>query len=166
MSSTGPAPRPSTSAERKKLVEEYQQAKKTEAERLTTEQRFELVRKRRRQVIILSVLLAITGFISFSPPAWLFPQPAPGPSVQHTEASIRFAIYLQAQQVERFRNANGRLPGTLAETGQPLPDINYSIMPGNTYELSSTANTAIRYSSTGSLNQFLGQSMSQLGTNP
>ena len=161
--SGAPAPRPSSAAERKKLIDEYTQAKRTEVERLSAEEQLKRVQKKRTQVTILCVLLALTIWVSMAPPAFIKPAPAPLPTPQERESSIRFAMFIQAQQIESFRAANGRLPGTLEETGQPLNGIQYTILPGNQYALRSTADTAIRYASSDSLSRFLGESMSHMG---
>ena len=159
----GPTPRPSSASERKKLIEEYEQAKRSEAQRLTTEQADALRRKRIMRPAIMGVVLVVALYLAFSPPAWLQPPAAPVPTAAEREAGIRFAVFLQAQQVEHFRATRGRLPGSLAEAGSPLPGIRYHILTGTSYELQSETDRAIRYTSSDSLHAFLGGSMAHLG---
>lgn len=157
----GSAPQPSSAAERKRLIEEYEKTKRLEAERYDAETAQALRRKRRTRPLVLGLLLALLLYLSFRPPAWLSPE-VPVPSAAEQEASIRFAIYLQAQQLEHFRTTRGRLPSSLEEAGPPLPGIRYTLT-GTTYRLQSTRDTTIRYESPDPLNDFLGESMTLLG---
>jgi hypothetical protein len=156
-------PRPSSASERKKLIEEYEQTKRSEAERHSSEQTQALQRKKTTRMTILGLALAIALVLAFAPPAWILPPPQPRPTAAEREASIRFSIFLQAQQIEHFRGSRGRLPATLEEAGQPLPGVAYLVNSGSTYQLRSTQDQAISYSSTDSLYVFLGASMTQLG---
>jgi hypothetical protein len=158
-----PTPRPSSASERKKLIEEYEQTKRSEAERHSTERVQEIRRKKTVRLVALGVVLTIVLVLAFAPPAWILPPAQPTPTAAEREAGVRFAIFLQAQQIERFRGARGRLPSTLEEAGQPVPGVVYLVNSGSTYQLRSVADRAIGYNSTDSLYAFLGQSMSQLG---
>jgi hypothetical protein len=158
-----PAPRPSSAAERKRLIDQYEQTKRSEAERHAVEQQQALRRKRLTRPLGLVLLLVILVYLSVTPPSWLIPAAPPAPTLAEQEASIRFAIYLQAQQLEHFRATRGRLPSSLAEAGQPLPDISYTVLAGTTYQLRSTVDSTIRYVSTDSLGPFLGESLTLLG---
>jgi hypothetical protein len=157
-----PSPQPSSASERKKLIEEYEQAKRSETERFTTEQAQALRRKQLTRPVILGVVLLVALYLAFIPPAWMRSSPPPSPTAAEREASTRFAMYLQAQQVEHFRATRGRLPATLAEVGQPLPGIQYIVVSGTNYQLLS-ADSSLRFNSTDSAQAFLGESMSQLG---
>ena len=157
-----PTSRPSSASERKKLIEEYEQTKRSEAERHSTEQIQEIRRKKTVRLAALGVVLAIALVLAFAPPAWILPPAQPTPSATEREAGVRFAIFLQAQQIEQFRGTRGRLPSTLEEAGQPVPGVVY-LVSGSTYQLRSVADQAIAYNSTDSLYAFLGQSMTQLG---
>ena len=159
-------PRQSSASERKKLIEEYEQTKRSEAERHSSEQTQALQRKKTTRMTILGLALALALVLAFAPPAWILPAPQPRPTAAEREASIRFSIFLQAQQIEHFRASRGRLPATLEEAGQPLPGVAYLVNSGSTYQLRSTQDQAISYSSTDSLYAFLGASMTQLGPSP
>ena len=161
-----PPPRPSSVSERKKLIEEYEQTKRSEAERQSTERVQEIRRKKTFRLTALGVVLAIALVLAFAPPAWVLPPSPPTPSTAEQEASVRFAIFLQAQQIEQFRGTRGRLPATLEEAGQPVPGVVYLVNSGSTYQLRSISDQAIAYNSTDSLYAFLGQSMTQLGPSP
>lgn len=155
--------RPSSASERKKLIEQYEQSKRSEVERQSLEQVQAARRKRTTRLSVLGITLVIALVLAFRPPAWILPPPLPTPTAAEREASIRFALYLQAQQVEHFRATRGKIPSQLAEAGHPLPGIQYTALSGTTYRLRSTVDSTIQYTSTDSLNTFLGESMVQLG---
>ena len=155
-------PRPSSAAERRKLIEEYEQSKRSEAQRHSAEQEQAVRRKRTTRLTIMSIVLVITLVLAFKPPAWLLPPPQPTPTATEREAGIRFAIYLQAQQIEHFRTTRGRLPSQSSEAGQPVPGVQY-LVSGTSYQIRSTVDSSIRYNSSDSLNAFLGESMTRLG---
>lgn len=156
-------PKPSSASERKKLIEEYEQSKRSEVDRQQFEQLQAARRKRTTRLGILGGALTIALILAFRPPAWILPAPLPTPTAAEREASIRFAMYLQAQQVEHFRATRGRIPSQLSEAGQPIPEIQYTALTGTTYRLRSTVDSTIQFTSTDSLNAFLGESMVELG---
>jgi hypothetical protein len=158
-----PPPRPSSATERKKLIEEYEQSKRTEAERQSAEAVQSARRRRTTRLTAMGALLVVLLVLAFSPPAWILPPPQPAPTAAEREASIRFSMFLQAQQVEHFRNTRGRLPATLGEAGTPLPGIQYLVQSATAYQLRSTTDNSIAYNSTDSLHAFLGESMALLG---
>ena len=164
MPASGPNPHPSTATERQKLIAEYEETKRSESERHTSDQAAAVRRRRVQRATILGLLLVVTGFLAFNPPAWLLPPAVPALSPAEAAAGNRFAIYLQAQQIEHFRSVRGRLPGSLEEAGEPLPGVQYSVLGGGNYALQSSRDSSIRYVSTDSLGTFLGSSMSLLGT--
>ena len=158
-----PPPRSSSASERKKLIEEYEQSKRSEAERHSTEQAQAIRRKRTTRLTVLGIVLVAALVLAFRPPAWILPPPQPTPTAAEREASIRFAMYLQAQQIEQFRATRGRLPSASSEVGQPIPGVEYVVVSGTTYQLRSALDPSIQYNSTDSLHAFLGESMAQLG---
>lgn len=73
------------------------------------------------------------------------------------EASLRFAMYLQAQRIKAFQQGAGRLPRELAEAGQPLPGMSYRPLSAGTYELEgATDRVRLTYRSDTPLREFLG----------
>jgi hypothetical protein len=166
MGSSTPEPRPSTASESRKLVAEYEQKLKSEKE-FDQASSAESVRQRKfRRAMILFGALAITLYLTLNPPNWIQPPPAPAPTGAEREASDRFAIYLQAQRIEQYRNITGRLPSTMEEAGEPMPGIRYEVLGDGVYALTSSRDQAIRYSSRDSLGTFLGGSMTMLGGQP
>jgi hypothetical protein len=164
MPSSAPPPRPSTAGERQKLIAEYEESKRSENARQADVAVSAERRKRGRRMVLLGGIVVVAGYLMARPPAWLLPAPIPVPSPAEQEASGRFAIYLQAQQIEHFRQTTGRLPGSLDEAGEPLPGIDYVVTGPASYALQSAHDSTLRYTSTDSLAAFLGGSMTLLGS--
>lgn len=96
---------------------------------------------------------------------WFFPIPAFEPEVPfplppiEEDAGLRVAAFIQAQQVEAFRRASGRLPDVLRETGEPLPGIDYERLDAHTYRLRGwTERDTINWVSSDSFPALLGDS--------
>ncbi|MEO8201411.1 MAG: hypothetical protein ABI679_12870 [Gemmatimonadota bacterium] len=156
-------PRPSTASERDKLIAEYEQSKHSEHSRHIEAGAAAARNRRLRRSAILGLVTVAAVYLWFFPPAWLTPEPLPVPSASEREAGTRFAIFLQAQQIDHFRATMGRLPSTASEAGEPLPGIDYIVLSPTTYALQSVHDSAIRYASTDSLQTFLGSSAALLG---
>ena len=163
MGSSTPESRPSTASESRKLVAEYEQKLKSEKEQDKASSAESVRQRKLRRATILLGALAITLYLSLNPPTWIQPLPAPSPTPAEREAGDRFAIYLQAQRIEHFRNTTGRLPSTMEEAGEPIPGIRYEVLGDGAYALTSGRDQAIRYTSRDSLGTFLGGSMTLLG---
>ena len=100
---------------------------------------------------------------------WLIPVPGLEPEIpfpmppEEEEAGLRLATYVQAQQVEAFRHASGRLPDVLRETGEPLPGMTYYRMDARTYRLSgATERVSVSWMSSESLDSLLRDSVRQV----
>ena len=75
---------------------------------------------------------------------------------EEEEAGLRLATYVQAQQVEAFRQTRGRLTDVLRETGEPLPGMTYQRMDARTYRLrGATARVSVSWISSDSLDSLL-----------
>ena len=93
---------------------------------------------------------------------WLLPVPGPRPDIPFPippadeHAGLRFATYVQAQQVEAFRQTRGRLPDVLKETGEPLPGMTYERLDARTYRLGgATERSFVNWVSSDSLTALL-----------
>jgi len=103
-------------------------------------QRLRYEEERRRQgpgVRHAVFLVALLGsiWIFAGGPIWLQPPPAPPPSAEHLDASLRLALYLQGQQIESFRRREGRLPDDLGEVGSAFSNIRYFRTERGTFHL-------------------------------
>jgi len=155
-------PGPSSEEERSRALEEVlrheerrSQARREVHQRMQRDQRRGL--GPRHGVFLLT--LAATLYVWLAAPAWARVDRPPPPTPEHREASLRVAIFLQAQRIEAFRDRTGRLPEELEETGPPMPGISYSRTPRGTYHLEGRNDTlALFYSSSSltTLPEFLG----------
>ena len=75
---------------------------------------------------------------------------------EEEEAGLRLATYVQAQQVEAFRQTRGHLTDVLRETGEPLPGMTYQRMDARTYRLrGATERVSVSWISSDSLDSLL-----------
>ena len=95
----------------------------------------------RRPRASLRAHVAATVLATIALVTWLLPVPGLRPDIPFPilpadeHAGLRFATYIQAQQVEAFRQIRGRLPDVLGETGEPLPGMTYERLDARTYRL-------------------------------
>lgn len=75
---------------------------------------------------ILAVALSVfMTYLWFGNPSWLPRFGEPDPPREFQDASVRFAMYLQAQRIEQFRLRTGRLPRNLEEAGPIVELLHY-----------------------------------------
>jgi hypothetical protein len=85
-------------------------------------------RRRIHPVTLLSLLAlaAVAVWLFAARPEWVFARGVPAQSPAVREASLRLAMALQFQRIERFRDSAGHLPATLDQTGQPPGSFTYT----------------------------------------
>ena len=106
---------------------------------------------------LVGVLVLITAWLWLAPPSFLEAEPPPPPPVAEEEASLRFAMYLQAQRIRAFVEEEGRLPQTLEEAGPPLPGMTYVRLSEQLYQLTgATDRVRLTYRSDLPLDEFVG----------
>jgi hypothetical protein len=96
---------------------------------------------------------------------WVFRIPGLTPEIAfplqpaEEEIGLRLAAYIQAQQVENFRQTTGRLPDLLRESGEPMPGMTYERVNSHTYRLTGmTERDTVEWLSTDSFPALLGDS--------
>lgn len=153
----------SSDAERERaILEVLRERRQKEAALEFQRLRYERERQKQGPGIRHAVfLLALIGtiWVFAGGPLWLQPPPPPPPSAQHLDASLRLALYLQGQQIESFREREGRLPEGLNEIGSPFPQIRYSRTDRGTYHLTAVTETRTAFYSSslaGTADEFLG----------
>ena len=106
---------------------------------------------------VAATVLAMIALVT-----WLLPVPGLQPDIPFPilpadeHAGLRFATYIQAQQVEAFRQTRGRLPDVLQETGEPLPGMTYERLDARTYRLGgATERSSVSWVSSDSLTALL-----------
>ncbi|HEX9885510.1 MAG TPA: hypothetical protein VGA70_03440 [Longimicrobiales bacterium] len=119
------------------------------------------------RVAALAALSAASLYAWFISPVWLDPAPPPPVALEHERASLRFAMYIQAQRIEAFREERGRLPDVLEEAGEPLPGMRYDRLDARTYRLRGSGDrTTYLYVSSDSLSVWAGDATAVLGLSP
>lgn len=114
--------------------------------------------------ISLPLLATFSFYLWFATPAWVTPTQPDPVSLEEADAGLRVAMYFQAQRVESFRQENGRLPDTLAETGGAPAEMTYERVDARTYRLTGTSRgVELTYDSTQPLGEFAGDAMARLG---
>lgn len=106
----------------------------------------------------LAVVLGLVAvWLWVLPPPFLsVNEPAPR-SPADEEAALRFAVYVQAQRIQEFRNRSGRLPESLDEVGPPLQDMDYVRLAPGLYQLTgTTGRVRVTYRSDLPLADFVG----------
>jgi type II secretory pathway pseudopilin PulG len=78
---------------------------------------------RRLKGSLATVLFLLALLILARPPTLLVPAALPVASEAEQLRGARIALLLQAQQIEAFRSRENRLPESLAELDNPLPDV-------------------------------------------
>jgi len=157
-----PAQAGAPSPEKQALIEAFDQVIRADVEK--REQSSPRRSKRRlplHPVAILFLLVwAVTGayLISTRPP-WVFDRGRPVESPVIQEASLRLAMAMKAEQIERFRQRQGgRLPATLEEVGPVIQGITYQ-RTGNDFVLRGVNGRAsLMLKSTDPIRAFVGNS--------
>ncbi|HEU4829800.1 MAG TPA: hypothetical protein VFT04_11460 [Gemmatimonadales bacterium] len=118
-------------------------------------------KRRAHPVVVLSllVLAVVGGYIGIARPSWIFERGAPAEPVSMQEASLRLAMAMQFQRIERFRAQSGRLPTTVEEAGPAMPGVRYQARHPDGFTLTGTNGTVtLTLQSTESLSAFVGNS--------
>ncbi|HUG39188.1 MAG TPA: hypothetical protein VMM12_01820 [Longimicrobiales bacterium] len=107
--------------------------------------------------ILVAVLVVITAWVWVVPPGWLVPPAPEPPPVAEEEASLRLAMYLQAQRIRVYAMEHGRPPESLAEAGEPLPGMQYLVIGPGVFELTgATERVRLTYRSDQPLREWVG----------
>jgi len=109
--------------------------------------------------VALIVFAGLSGYVWFGSPTWLESDPPPiSPAL--SDAGLRLEVFQQALRIEEFREVEGRLPEDLAEAGDPFTEVEYERLGDDRYRLAYSGPLgAVEYSSTDSLDAFLGNAL-------
>jgi hypothetical protein len=124
---TQPSPGAPT-PEKRALLDAFDQVIKADAE-----QRGKPVERGRQRkwllhpvaMLALLVLFGTTAYLGAVRPAWLFDRGMPPENAALQDASLRLGMAMQYQRIDRYRQANGRLPQSLDDVGAPMQGITY-----------------------------------------
>ena len=93
-------------------------------------------RRTPRWMLPLGVNLSVLAvYLLIAPPAWIVLSPIQAPPMEIRVEGLRTAMYFQANRVESFRIANGRLPATLEECCGLYEGIEYYPRGPSSYQL-------------------------------
>ena len=149
--------------EKQALIEAYDQVLRAEAEKREQDGARKPARRRwpLHPVAMLFLLIwAVTGgYLITVKPAWVFDRGRPTESPAIQEASLRLAMAMQAERIEKFRQARGgQLPTSLADVGPLVSGIIYE-RAGNEYVLRGVNGSAsLMLRSTDPIRAFVGNS--------
>jgi|SRR5690606_54484 len=113
-----------------------------------------------RWMLPLGINLGVLAvYLLIAPPAWVILDPIDPPAAEAQIVGLRTAIFLQAAQVEAYRQENGRLPERLEDAGVvagvAAVGVEYFPRGGNGYQLVGTlAGETIVYDSAEPANQW------------
>jgi hypothetical protein len=155
----------SATAEKKALLEAFDNVLKSQAEQREAERRAEEQRRRARTLdrpvmgVCCAFLLFVGAYLWVERPEWVFPPPPLPESVAVKEASLRIGMAGVAQHLEHYRLKNGRLPVTLRAAGASDEGMDYEPMGPDRWKLIGVNGPArLTLTSDEPLSRFLGNS--------
>jgi hypothetical protein len=77
-------------------------------------------------IVCLLALVAIGAWLYTARPDWVFARGAPPQSAALREASLRLAMAMQYERVERYRDSAGHLPARLSDLGPAAGNLTYT----------------------------------------
>lgn len=120
-------------------------------------------RRRTRRGALAAVWAAMT-YVWLLNPGWTRVEPPRPPALAEEVQAVRLNLFLQAQQVEAFREDRGRLPWVLQETGPPLPGMRYRRVDNQSYSIEARSHrVVVDYESGRPAVQLLGSAAELLG---
>jgi hypothetical protein len=164
-----PSPAPPPVNPKQALYEAFgdvmrQQAETREAERAAAAAQ-QRERSRVSPIIVVGVaILALAGgYVAVEQPTWLFPPPVHADTREEREAGLRIGMATAVQQIERYRQEQGRLPSTLSEAGSTMPGITYTQTGRSSYLVRGiNGPVELSYRSSEPLRDFVGDSYALL----
>lgn len=161
---TTPAQQNQPSPEKQALIDAYEKVLLADAEKREKDQAARPAGPLKRRMhpvagLSLLVLVLVAGYVGLARPSWIFERGAPAEPASIQEASLRLAMAMQFQRIERFRAQSGRLPTTMEEAGAVMPGVRYQARHPDGFTLTGTNGTVtLTLQSTESVSAFVGNS--------
>jgi hypothetical protein len=107
-------------------------------------------KKQPKWMLPVGINLAVLAvYLLIAPPRWVTVNPIEPPDLASQEASIKVAMYFQAQRIDTYRNQHGAAPVNLSDAGSFPPEIDYIRRGDDAYQLvARVGETAVVYDST------------------
>lgn len=86
-------------------------------------------------LVAIAALVALGAWLAIARPGFVFERGAPDEPRAVRDASLRLAMAMQFQRVERFRDSTGALPQKLADVGPVVSAIRYEPRPPDQFTL-------------------------------
>jgi hypothetical protein len=97
-------------------------------------------------------LAVLATFLLVAPPPWVVVNPIAAQAPEDVVENLQSAFFFYGSKIETYRQANGRLPQTLAEAGVTVEGLQYSVSGENYMLISSVGDQDVVFNSaTGSL---------------
>lgn len=115
-------------------------------------------------LVVAGLAWAVLAWLWIARPAAIFGSGASTPTMSASEqdAFARYALYLQRARVERFREAQGRLPETLAESGPVEAGVVFATTSDGYVLEASAGGATLRLTNRMNADSFLGDAVARL----
>jgi hypothetical protein len=121
------------------------QTERAEAAAAAEARRHARARRRRGALVVVWIGVA---YVWLATPSWLTVEPPPRQTITEEAQALRLNVFLQTQQIEAYRQAQGRLPYVLEEAGPPFVGMEYRRRDSRSYDLSGASRRVhVRYRS-------------------
>ncbi len=86
-------------------------------------------------LVAVAALIALAAWLAIAQPGFVFERGAPDEPRAVRDASLRLAMAMQYQRVQRFRDSTGVLPQKLTDVGPVVSAIRYEPIPPDQFTL-------------------------------
>ncbi len=86
-------------------------------------------------LVAVAALVALAGWLAIARPGFVFERGAPSEPRAVRDASLRLAMAMQFQRVQRYRDSTGALPERLTDVGPVVSAIRYEPIPPDQFTL-------------------------------
>lgn len=132
---TTPPPSGPPTPEKKALLEAYEQALKSPHSPEPQSRPRKGGGLHPLTLVALAALIALAAWLAIARPGFVFERGAPDEPRAVRDASLRLAMAMQFQRVQRFRDSTGALPERLTDVGPVVSAIRYEPIPPDQFTL-------------------------------
>jgi hypothetical protein len=92
-------------------------------------------------------LTVLAAFLLIAPPPWIVVNPIAAQAPEDQLTKLRASMWLYINKIETYRLTNGSLPQTLAEVGEEVEGLDYTVTGQNYSLYSSVGDQAVLFNS-------------------